>query len=698
MKKRRAHIGFAVVTASFLFLVFGFVAARAAGDIVITEIAASPGNKHEWVEVYNRGAASIDVAGWKFWEDGTNHALTFTGDASTLQPGGFAVIAQDAATFAADYPAFSGLLIDSSWSSLKETGEEIGLKDSSGALVEVFAYVPAPDQFLNRKIAGLDEYGESNWVEGATTVGALWQQSDVATEEPVQDVQVIPSGGHEEEMNYNQSPFHYAWENVWINEMVSDPASGENEWIELKSNHVNNIDLKDWILKDGNDHVTELSDVLPAFGYIVIEKPKGSLNNAGDRVALVDHEDNTIDELFYGTWENPALAKNPLAPGRGQALARTPGILSAGKNNIDFVLTSTPTKNQENSITPIALQGNNTVSVQESEHIAVTSSTVIASSTLPVINKPFAAEEFLLGGKRAVLTVYDVAASSTPLHTLVERLCVPQVIMATAQQITSTAYAVATLQGQGAFSLYEATQTSAGVKVIAQGVVTVLPGVLGLQYFYIQDADAGIQVYQNKKLFPRLAVGDTVKVSGELSRVNGQARLKVKTQDDIVVVNHAGAPQSLRVGLDDMSDEYVGRLITTQGTITDKRSGYWFIDNGINEVRVAIRTGSGIENGLYKEGTVVAVTGIVMKTTSGMQLVPRSVNDFVVIETPWVEVEQGIASSTTTSTPVIGKTSDQSKNSSSKETWSIIRVLMVMGFVSGSVALLAKYKASGIME
>lgn len=85
--------------------------------------------KHEWVEVQNDGPA-VDMTGYKFFENGSNHGLTLFAGSGTVGAGGYAVIADDAATFLVDYPSFSGSLFDSTFS-LSNTGESVSLRDES---------------------------------------------------------------------------------------------------------------------------------------------------------------------------------------------------------------------------------------------------------------------------------------------------------------------------------------------------------------------------------------------------------------------------------------------------------------------------------------------------------------------------------------------------------------------------------------
>jgi hypothetical protein len=82
----------------------------------------------EWVEVQNTGSSPEDLSKWFFFSGNTKHALV--PDTSSMVPaGGYAVIAQKAAKFKLDWPNFTGLIFDSSWTGLNNTGDTIALKD-----------------------------------------------------------------------------------------------------------------------------------------------------------------------------------------------------------------------------------------------------------------------------------------------------------------------------------------------------------------------------------------------------------------------------------------------------------------------------------------------------------------------------------------------------------------------------------------
>jgi hypothetical protein len=88
----------------------------------------------EWVEVHNTGAADDDLSKWYLFSDNTKHALVPQG-VSTVPAGGYAVVAQNVPKFQIDWPNYTGLLFDSSWTGFSNDTETVGLKDADLNLV-----------------------------------------------------------------------------------------------------------------------------------------------------------------------------------------------------------------------------------------------------------------------------------------------------------------------------------------------------------------------------------------------------------------------------------------------------------------------------------------------------------------------------------------------------------------------------------
>ena len=115
------------------FLPLGVLAlfpSTVAGQVIITEImydlAEGGDTGREWVEVQNTGSDSVNVTEWKLFENDTNHGLKAMGG-ETLAPGGYAIISDNPAKFATDWPSYSGLVFDSAFA-LNNSGEALVLR------------------------------------------------------------------------------------------------------------------------------------------------------------------------------------------------------------------------------------------------------------------------------------------------------------------------------------------------------------------------------------------------------------------------------------------------------------------------------------------------------------------------------------------------------------------------------------------
>ena len=170
---------------SLLIIVFGvvapeFFALAEPRSVVITEIASSLPTDEEWIEVYNTTDGIVDISAWRFVEDftendpdGVRHKLTSYRADSLLDPREYAIIANNAALFLEKHQDFSGALFDSSWGSLKETGEKIEIIDGNGVVIEEFSYLQTDDGILARKDPFFSDYSSLNWVnvQGGGTPG-----------------------------------------------------------------------------------------------------------------------------------------------------------------------------------------------------------------------------------------------------------------------------------------------------------------------------------------------------------------------------------------------------------------------------------------------------------------------------------------------------------------------------------------------
>jgi hypothetical protein len=364
------------------FFILGKISFAAVSDIVINEIGAYESGDHEWIEIYNKGSETVDLTGWKFYEENTNHGLTaFRGDLS-IEPGEYAIIADVANNFQTDYPLFIGTIIDSSWTTLNESGEPIALKDSLGNIIESFTYINAPDHSLERADYNLSDYTSTNWQEhlsgntagvqnsnyglpsGPVCGNAICESGEdslscpadcsIPLPAPVCGNSICESGEDElicpADCSAPPTPTEINPGDVVINEFVSDPAEGE-EWIEIFSKKDSVINLTDWKLEDGVSTIATLSGTIVAGGFQTVELSSSKLNNSGDIIILKKSDGTIIDQVAYGNWDDGNITDNAIKASDPNSSARILDGADTGNDVADFSVTTTLTKNSTNTIT-----------------------------------------------------------------------------------------------------------------------------------------------------------------------------------------------------------------------------------------------------------------------------------------------------------------------------------------------------------
>ncbi|MFA6306451.1 MAG: lamin tail domain-containing protein [Patescibacteria group bacterium] len=197
-------------------------------------------------------------------------------------------------------------------------------------------------------------------------------------------------------------------------------------------------------------------------------------------------------------------------------------------------------------------------------------------------------------------------------------------------EIITKVSAAAGADGYIETTLEKVKELDIGSLVKVKGTVAVEPGILGVQIFYIVGSP-GMQIYNYKKDFPVLRVGDYIEVTGELAQTQGEFRIKTKDKNDIKIAGSKQTPQALAVKSDEVSEENIGQLITITGEITDKKSSSLYVDDGSDETFVYIKQNTGISAKSLVAGQKVAVTGILSKTQTGLRLLPRYQEDIVLI-------------------------------------------------------------------
>lgn len=178
-------------------------------------------------------------------------------------------------------------------------------------------------------------------------------------------------------------------------------------------------------------------------------------------------------------------------------------------------------------------------------------------------------------------------------------------------------------------ALSEVRGLEPGSRVRVRGMVAVLPGILGSQFFYI--AGSGIQVYMFKKDFPDLGLGDQVRVEGELTQAGGEVRVKTSGRSDIVVESKGAPPAPHEITADMLGEETEGWLVKLKGVIIDATRSGFTLDDGLGEAFIVVKNTTGIDTSAVIPGVEVEVVGIVGQSASGYRVMPRFEEDIEIL-------------------------------------------------------------------
>lgn len=337
----------------------------ARAEVVINEFLPDPDGVdggQEWVELYNSGAATVDLSGWTLRAGTSSLSDKYTLPAGTsLAPGGFLVIGEEDVTFA-DLNLLPGSRL--SMGNAGSSGDAVALANAGGTVVDTLVYGPDnADGFLDDqgRVASPGPKPSSGRSLGRSPDGA---DTDDASADLTS---MTPTPGA---TNVTVTPVTCDLVadavGLVINELVSDAEGTDtgNEWVELYNGSGRSLDLSGYVLQaetssfDGDGTVLPEATTLADGGYLLIAgeaiagrdvELAGSIPNASsnaDGVQLVDCEGAPVDTVVYGSpnedgWrgDDGSVAES-LAPkpGSGESLARAVDGLDTDRSGADFIL------------------------------------------------------------------------------------------------------------------------------------------------------------------------------------------------------------------------------------------------------------------------------------------------------------------------------------------------------------------------
>ncbi|MBU2542114.1 lamin tail domain-containing protein [Patescibacteria group bacterium] len=250
-------------------------------DLVINEIVSDPSdNSVEFVELYNNTGSSIDLANW--WiEDGSESRTNLTGSISTH---GFK-------------------LVESPKGNLNNSGDLIILFSPTGKEIDRVTYgtwddgntsdnalSPNDPLSLIRKVDGQDS--NNDYYDFVLTSTITPGSSNI--------VSAVTADGEIVEQLLNTAK-------IKINEVMPNPVGSDvdNEFIELKNEGTETINLQNWSLGDSSSQKYIITQgIISPGGYIIFKRSMTGIalnNTGGDEVRLYSIGGSLVDSIKYSS-------------------------------------------------------------------------------------------------------------------------------------------------------------------------------------------------------------------------------------------------------------------------------------------------------------------------------------------------------------------------------------------------------------
>ncbi|MBI2038183.1 MAG: lamin tail domain-containing protein [Candidatus Magasanikbacteria bacterium] len=579
-------------------------------SLKINEFVADPETENEWVELYNTAQMSIDIAGTMLC-DNRNTTSTCKKLTGSVGPN-------------------SWLLVDlQTRSFLNNAGDSAILKDSAGSIIDRIDYedelVPDEGQSLARKIDGVDTDSDSDWViTNMLTPGAanIAMQDQAAANENTSSQKTASTTA---KTTIKKIPSVFVWNinfssSADINEMVTlnaegiaDPRGGSLSflWTLENGQKIVGPEIKISFVTSGAHRVGLF--VTSTSGYGEEKKIEITVGTG-----LSQHADIIISEILPNpdgddNREFIELKNNAAGP-----VNLFGWFLRVGEKEYAFL--------ENTFIAP----GNFLVFYK-----AVTKfSLVNTTGKVELLNKDKAVVDLVkyeepVSGKSYALTGGEWRwVDPSPGTELVQiaGVVAGEKIIHSGKTIVAKKSAVK-FAGPLVTTIAGVREAEKGQPAKLQGIVSVLPNVFGSQYFYINDGTGGAQIYQNKKDFPPLGVGDMVEIVGIVSEANGIKRVNVRSSEAIDILSLNNKLDPILVNPEEIDDSVAGALVQVEGEITEIKSTFMYVDNGAGEIKVYFKKNAKINKQQFKEGEHVRVIGILEKVQDEWQVWPRSSQD-----------------------------------------------------------------------
>ncbi|MDO8599233.1 MAG: lamin tail domain-containing protein [bacterium] len=610
----------------------------------INEFVADPVDGDEWIELVNIGSAPVNLADWII-EDGAETRTLLTG-AIGVGEQRFTVIAKPKGQ-------------------LNNGGDRIVLKNPGGNIVDALTYGDWNDgKASDNAPAASDPASVARVVDGADTDDD--RLDFVRTETPTRGTaNIVASTPPAEEGSVPRSTSSTPQVLVVLNELFPNPLGDDraDEFLEIANLGTQSVDLAGWRIRDdlGAEYIigaTDGSTGIAAGGFLTLARPRTGIalnDTGGETIRLYkpgQERATSVAEYSGDAAEGVTWAR--ASDGRwGWTTERTPNttnVIAVPNRRPDAVF-AVPSDVEASVV--VAFDGSDSA---DPDREALTFLWNFGDSRTEADIATDAVGRYVYdepGTYTAVLTVTDArGATATAKRRIVVRAPVveskdgatplsvttaaragsssPPTSLARAARPRSTTPRRATSPAV-AVALGDLRDAEVGSRVIVRGIVTAPPGSIGKHVFHIADDDGGVEVFVGKRAIPVVAAGDVVEVRGELREVSGGLRVGIATATDVRILRKGTPVEPTVIRAYDASAERIGSLVTIEGEIVEVRGRTVHVDDGSDEIRVALPANAAETAEAMRKGDTIRVAGIMSRTSAGYRVLARSAADVVAV-------------------------------------------------------------------
>ncbi len=656
-----------------LIFVFQLLPVAAQSGVIINELMW---DGVEYIELYNPSAVELPLAGWKLTRQKPASAeqliVEFTDDDVIPAQEYFLLEQSEEATDVPAHKVVASLV-------LVNTGELVRLYDDNGVVADTANQLGAWFAGKNTDSGISMERAED---AGEGTSAASWHDS-VGTGGGRTGTPGTANSASADRFDNPATPSPGFFSNeVVINEWLPNPVGSDTkeEFIELYNTGSEAVDLSGWQLDDSEGgsklFTIEPGLTLAAGGYAVFksDQTKISLNNNGDQVRLFSPDEVVRQQVEYSGSMAEGVSVNRVADTYQHSTTATPGSVN--------IITAASSEMPADEANEEAGSFDFSTTVLINEFLPNPAGADAAGEFIEIINLgskeiglagwqlddgeggslPYAIPadvrlpaggilalrrgqtKIALNNDRDTVRLIDpasvIVSSFTYTDPVAEGVSYNRAVdggyRLSATVTEGKPNVITTLPGRGLIAGGRATFTSIdsirsfkhGSIVSITGVVSAPPNVLGKNTMYL--AGSGVQVYLSSGTLPASPIGSHITLTGEVSSLAGETRIKVSSPADIAVTSQAEAPQPQVVKTGDIGEAVEGFLVTTAGIVTRSSGATFYINDGSGDAKVVVKESTGIHKPKTSRGLAVAVTGVISQTQSGYRILPRFPDDLAV--------------------------------------------------------------------